>query len=511
MTTEPCELTATEAAALVARGELAARELVSSCLRRADEVDPALNALVARDDEAALTAADAIDEAVARREPPGPLAGVPLAVKDIHATRDLVTSYGAEPYANFVAERDEPLIARLRAAGAIVIGKTNTPELSIGANTVNRLHGATANPFDTERTCGGSSGGSAVALACNMAALATGSDHGGSLRIPATYCGVAAHRSTPGTVPAENRTVTQTFYAVNGPMGRTVADVALMLSVMASRGDPRRAAAAGQGRDPMAFPIDATKFATLGEVDLSQIRIGVSEDLGGLTVSESVRAAFAQRVELLAQHAQVTGVSLDLTDAPAVDWQLRADIMATQFHRMAHKFDDGFNPNIKHTYLTALNSTVLDVAKARRRQTELFAHTNEVFAHIDVIVCPGVSVPPFAWRELFPGEIDGTPVDNYMAWLGLSASLTVVGHPVTALPAGLANGLPFGVQLVGPLYEDRRLLRIAAAIERLFATNSATNRPSPDIAKLREAAADEARCSALRSEGKRVAAVEPPK
>ncbi len=506
MTTEPCDLRATQAAELVARGELAATELVASCLRRADEVDGALNALVARDDEAALAAAAQIDDAIARGEPLGPLAGLPLAVKDIHATAGLVTSYGAEPYANFVAERDEPLVARLRAAGAIVIAKTNTPELSIGANTVNRLHGATANPFDTERTCGGSSGGSAVALACAMAALATGSDHGGSLRIPATYCGVAAHRSTPGTVAAENRTITQTFYAVNGPMGRTVADVGLMLSVMASRDGPPAAAQ----RDPMAFPLDATVFANLAEVDLAQLRIGVSEDLGGLLVSRSVRRAFGERVALLAKHADVVNVPLDLTDAPAVDWQLRADIMATQFHRMAHKFDDGFNPNIKHTYLTALNSTVLDIAVARRRQVELFAHTNDQFANVDVIVCPGVSVPPFDWRQLFPREIDGAPVDNYMAWLGLSASLTVVGHPVTALPAGLFDGLPFGVQLVGPIYEDHRLLSIAAALERLFATEPATSRPAPDIAKLRETATNQARCDALRTDGKLVAAVDPP-
>lgn len=537
MATEPCDLSATEAAAHLRRGDLSATELVTSCLSRADAVDGAVNALVARND-AALVAAQRVDAARAKRTPLGPLAGLPLVVKDIHATGDLVTSYGAAPYANFMAHQDEPLVARLRAGGAIVVAKTNTPELSIGANTVNRLHGATANPFDTERTCGGSSGGSAVALACGMAALATGSDHGGSLRIPATYCGVAAHRSTPGTVAAENRTIAQTFYAVNGPMGRTVADVGLMLSVMASRDDPAQATAAGQPRDPMAFPIDATQFATLSDIDLSQLRIGVSADLGGLVVGGSVRAAFSERVELLARHADVVDVPLDLTDAPAVDWQLRADIMATQFHRMAHKFDDRFNPNIKHTYLTALNATVLDIAKARRRQVELFQHTNDQFADVDVIVCPGVSVPPFPWRELFPSQIDGAAVDNYMAWLGLSASLTVVGHPVTALPAGtqivsqeaasqeivsqenasletVGSGtqsaeLPFGVQLVGPLYADHRLLSIAAAIESLFASQPATARPSVDIDALTEMAADEARCAALRTEGKLVAAVEHP-
>ena len=197
--TEPCDLDAIEATALLSARGLSAVELLESCLARADAADAAVNALVVRDDEAARRAARAADDARVRGDEAGPLAGLPVAIKDIQATAGLTTTYGAVPFAHNVPTADDGIVARVRAAGAVIIGKTNTPELSIGANTVNRLFGATGNPFDPSLTCGGSSGGSAVALACGMAPLATGSDHGGSLRIPASYCGVVAHRSTPGT------------------------------------------------------------------------------------------------------------------------------------------------------------------------------------------------------------------------------------------------------------------------------------------------------------------------
>ncbi len=469
--------------------ELSATELLESCLARADLVDGAVNALVTRNDEAARASAQQIDGARARGEPMGRLAGLPIAIKDIQATAGLTTTYGAVPFADYVPDADDGIVARVRAAGAVIVGKTNTPELSIGANTVNRLFGATGNPFDPSLTCGGSSGGSAVALACGMAALATGSDHGGSLRIPASYCGVAAIRSTPGTVAHEERTIGRTNYSVQGPMARTVADVALLLSVLAGRDRSTR-------RDPMAFPLDADVFADVPEADLASLRVGVSTDLGGLLVSEAVRTTFADRVERLAGLVgSVTSANIDLSDALDVDWQLRSDVFATNYHRNIHKFDSdtgidgdtgnadgGFNPNIRATYEEALNTTVLDIAKARRRQVELYRATDALFDKFDVLICPGVSVPPFDWHQLYPAEIDGQPVRNYMAWLGLSAALTVVGHPTVALPCGRdPQGTPFGLQLVGPSYGDRRLLGIAAALEAAFADDPVTARPLPDI------------------------------
>ena len=490
---EPCDLPATRARALMATGELSAAELLESCLARADATDEAVNALVIRDDAAARATARAIDDARSRGDELGPLAGLPVAIKDIQTTAGLTTTYGAAPFAANVPDADDGIVARVRAADAVIIGKTNTPELSIGANTVNRLFGATGNPFDPSLTCGGSSGGSAVALACGMAPLATGSDHGGSLRIPASYCGAVAHRSTPGTVAHDERTIGRTNYSVQGPMARTVADVALLLSVVAGRDRAAR-------RDPMAFPLDPSRFAELAETDVGELRVGVSADLGGLLVSDAVRGVFADRVGRLSGIVgSAEEADIDLSDALDVDWQLRSDIFATQYHRSIHKFDPdaagpdannpgannpdvGFNPNIRATYDEALSTTVLAIAKARRRQVELYRATDALFDRFDVLICPGVSVPPFDWHQLFPAEIDGKPVRNYMAWLGLSAALTVVGHPTTALPCGRdGQGTPFGLQLVGPSYSDRRLLGIAAALEAAFADDPVMTRPVPDV------------------------------
>jgi Asp-tRNA(Asn)/Glu-tRNA(Gln) amidotransferase A subunit family amidase len=313
-----------------------------------------------------------------------------------------------------------------------------------------------------------------------MVPLATGSDHGGSIRIPACYCGVVGHRATPGVVPFEERAMTQTFYSVQGPMARTVADTALLLSVIAGR---------TSGHDPMAFPLDATGFRRLAPLDVKGLRVGVSEDLGGVVVSSSVREVFRRTVKVLADHgAQCVQVGLNLADGPEVDWRLRADVFATYYHHEAGTWDDDFNPNIRATYDQALATPVAEIARARHRQMELYRHMVEVMADVDVIVCPGVAVPAFPWTDLYPTDIDGHRVDNYMAWLGLTSAVTVVGHPVTAVPAGVDDtGMPFGVQLIGPAYGDHRLLSVAAAIEPLF------ERPRPDLDALRSLSDDHAR------------------
>ena len=265
----PAELSAVEARRLIGARELSSVELVEACIAQIERIDPAVNAMVVRADDRARHEASEADAAARRGESLGALHGLPVAIKDIQDTAGIRTTYGSETLANNVPVTDSGIVARIRAAGGIVIGKTNVPEFSIGANTVNRLFGATGNPFDVTRTCGGSSGGSAVAIATNMAPLATGSDHGGSLRIPACYSGVVGYRATPGVVPNERRTIMQTNYSVQGPMARTVADAALLLSVIAQRSSTTR-------RDPMAFPLDAAAFATLDPMDLRDLRVAVT-------------------------------------------------------------------------------------------------------------------------------------------------------------------------------------------------------------------------------------------
>ena len=219
---------------------------------------------------------------------------------------------------------------------------------------------------------------------------------------------------------------------------------------------------------------------------LKAVRFGVTPDFGGLLVSAQVRRLFEERIAYL-EHAgcQLAATPIDLPDAIDFDWQLRADIFATQYHREVESFDDTFNPNVFRTYETALSTSVLAIAQARRRQKELFEAVDAVFDQVDVLLCPGVSVPPFPWASLHPTQIDGNAVPNYMAWLGLTSCLTVVGHPVTALPAGLDdNGLPFGFQCVGPMYQDAMLLGVAKALEECFEGSALCRTPQPDRSQI---------------------------
>jgi amidase len=489
--TRPSELTATEARRLIGTKKLSPTELLESCIEQIEAIDPAVNAMVVRAYERARNEAKAAEAAIMRGDSLGALHGLPVAIKDIQATEGIRTTNGTRYFEHNVPTADDDIVATIRSAGGIVVGKTNIPEMSIGANTVNRLFGATGNPFDVSRTCGGSSGGAAVAVACNMVPLATGSDHGGSLRIPASFCGVLGYRPTPGVVPAEKRTITQTFYSVQGPVARTVEDAALLLSVIAQRRNRL---------DPMAFPLDAAALARLEPTDVSKLRIAVSADLGGVLLSEATRRTFKERVARFSAYpAKVEWHEIDLRDAPMVDWHLRSDIFVAQYHRDIANYDTGFNPNIRRSYDAALEMSMDAIARARRRQMELYQRFQAVFDDFDLLICPATSVSPFPWRDLYPREVDGKPIENYMAWLGLTASITVVGHPVVALPCGTDElQLPFGIQVIGPSYGDRTLLSAARALEQLFSTDPELARPLPDFSKLRNKPSD------CRTEGVRV-------
>ncbi|MAW53507.1 MAG: amidase [Geminicoccus sp.] len=475
------EPTAKAQARAIVQGNTSAAALVEASLQRIDRVNPSLNAVISRDDDRARAEAAAWDK---QRQNHGaenlpPLAGVPVLIKDNQSTQALRTTLGSARHLDNVPGADAGIVARLRAAGAVVVGKTNIPEYSIGANTVNPLFGATGNPFDPRRTCGGSSGGSAVAVAADMAKLATGSDHGGSLRIPAGFCGVVAFRASPGVVPNEERRTPATHYSLQGPMAQTVEDAALMLSVIADR-------SLGGGRDPMAFPLEAERFRALDRPDPGGLRLAVSEDLGGLLVSQETRALFRDRIARLSNAGGFRALDwhddLDLTDAPAVDWMLRQDVFVSQYYEEADTWPDDFSPNVRQTYDAARETSMQDIAIARHRQLTLIQHMHSLFETYDALIVPCVGVQPFEWRHNYPPRVDGKVIENYMAWLHLTSSLTVVGNPVVALPLGLdERGLPFGVQVIGPRFGDHRLLSIAAALETLGQGDPALARPCPDL------------------------------
>ena len=476
--TEPCDLTAVEARRLIGQKALSPVELTDSCIGRIEAVDGSVNAMVTRCFERAQSEAKAAEAAVMQGDALGALHGLPMGVKDLNVTEGVLTTYGSPMHAENVPAKDERIIAALREAGAIVIGKTNTPEFGAGANTKNAVFGATGNPFDPSRICGGSSGGSAVALATGMAPICTGSDTGGSLRTPASFCGVVSHRSTPGVVPSDRRGIGLTTYNVQGPMARTVADTSLMLSVMAGN-DPS---------DPLSGPIDANIFRTVEDIDLSGLRVAWSTDLGCVPVDNELARIFEERVGMLASSFKsCERRDPDMADALDVFWVIRGvGFLAGRLDAYKNNRDK-LGPNIISNVEAGLKMTAEEIAWANAEQTAIYRRFQEFFEDIDVLLCPGNSVSPFPVEQLYCDEINGKKTANYVEWLGIASAITLTGHPVTLIPTGIDHtGTPFGMQVVGPRrHSDRFTIGTAAAIERVFQGMPATQRPLPDLAALR--------------------------
>jgi Asp-tRNA(Asn)/Glu-tRNA(Gln) amidotransferase A subunit family amidase len=410
---------------------------------------------------------------------------LPVGIKDLENTEGLRTTFGSPLFAGNVPEKDDRTVACLRAAGAIVLGKTNTPEFGAGANTRNAVYGATGNPFDPARSAAGSSGGSAVALATGMVPLASGSDMGGSLRNPAAFCGIVGFRPTPGLVATEMHGTGWSPLAVNGPMARTVGDVALMLSAMAS----------DDARDPLATTVLGKQvrrpedFHPLPEVDLSRLRVAVTADFGFAPTERVVRAAFAEKVAAFrAVFARAEDATPDCSGADETFGVLRALGFLAAHEEKVRVSPDKVGPNVRANVEEGRGYSALDVARASVAQTALYRRWQSFFAGHDVIITPAITISPRPWSELYPREIDGVATKTYFHWLALAYAVTLPGHPAVCLPVGRdALGLPFGLQIVGPRGGDAFVLGVAQALERLLAADPATARPVPDIAALRAA------------------------
>jgi amidase len=471
--TEPCDLPAVEARRLIGARRLSPVELAESCIARIEAVDHAVNAVVARDFDRARAAARAAEQAVMRGDALGALHGLPVGIKDLEETGGLRTTFGSLLFRDNVPAADEAGVARLRAAGAIVLGKTNTPEFGAGANTRNAVYGATGNPFDPTRSAAGSSGGSAVALATGMVPLASGSDMGGSLRNPAAFCGVVGFRPSPGVVPSERRPLGWSALSVNGPMARNVPDLCLLLSAMAS----------DDAGDPLA-PRQVERFFPPREIDLARLRVAFTPDFGFAPVERGVRATFAAVTQSL-RHAfgRAADATPDCSGADETFAVLRAVAFLAAHAEKVRTHPDLVGPNIRANVAEGLRYTAEDVARAEAAQTTLYRRWQEFFKQYDLIISPAITITPRPWRELFPSEIDGVPTRSYYHWLALAYAVTLPGHPAVCLPAGRDGaGMPFGLQVVGPRGGDAFVLAAAAALERVLPP-----RPVPDLAKLRAA------------------------
>lgn len=474
--TEPCDLSAVEARRLIGAKALSPVELMQSCIDRIAKTNSAVNAIVAIDEDAALETARSAEQAVMHGEPLGLLHGLPLGVKDLEATAGLKTTYGSLIYENNVPEEDQQSVANLRDAGAIVLGKTNTPEFGAGANTNNRVYGATGNPFNTDLTCAGSSGGSAVALSLGQVPIATGSDYGGSLRTPAAYCGIVGIRPSPGVVPSPDRAALLSPFSVLGPMGRTVEDAHLLLKAQIDL----------DKRDPFSSD-DVMRIPDLLEnLDLSGLHIAYSEDLGIAPVDNEIRKVFQARIKAFRHvFATTTEAAPDLSNAHDIFEIQRGINFATAHMGRLENHRDKLGPNVIDNTERGLKFTAKEVAWAQGEQAKLYQRYMDFFDDFDILICPTAAVTPFPHGDLSVTEINGEQMPTYMRWLALAYGLTVALPVVVALPCGVDHkGMPFGIQVAGPNGSDGMVIEIANALEKVLACNAETRRPVPDIAKL---------------------------
>ncbi len=451
---------ATEMIAAIKKKTLSPREIVEALLARVEKINPKVNAYCTVVPEMALEAAKKAEAEIRQGGKLGPLHGIPVSIKDLTLTAGIRTTFGSKIFEHHVPTEDALIVQRLKAAGAIVIGKTNTPEFGAGANTYNAVFGATRNPWKLSHTCGGSSGGAAVALACGLGPLATGSDLGGSLRIPASFCGVVGFRTSAGRVPIYPSFMGWDTLAVEGPMARTVGDTALMLSVIAGADD----------RSPISLPGDGREFlAAVEHPNIRGFKVAWSADLKVSPVDreiEAVAGAAAKRFTELG--CTVEQAEPDFSRVREIIHVTRALRMVTLHAEKLEKWRDQMNSNLVWNIEKGFPLTAQQVGMAEKERTALYHRVRQFFERYDLLLTPTVAVPPFPVEMPYPQEINGKPINNYQEWLYLTYAITVTGLPAISVPCGwTAEGLPVGLQIVGRRLGEATVLRAAAAFEAI--------------------------------------------
>ncbi len=453
-----CFMTARDLVQAISRRELSAREVMVAHLEQIERYNPEVNAIVTLLPEHAMESADRADQAVARGEPLGPLHGLPIAHKDLVPTKGIRTTFGSPIFADFVPEEDALIVERLRAAGALTIGKTNTPEFGAGSQTYNEVFGVTRNPYDLSKTCGGSSGGAAVALACGLIPIADGSDMGGSLRNPANYCNVVGFRPSPGRVASWPSLAAWATLGVQGPMARTVGDAALLLSAMAGP-DPRSPisiAEPGEGfRQPLAR-------------DFHGVRIAWSPDFGGLPVDPRVTAVLEdQRGVFDELGCQVDQTQPDFVGADEAFKVLRA----WQFELSYGDLLDSHPGQMKDTVVWNVEEGRKlmgpQIGRAERKHTELYQRVRLFMEEYEFMAFPVSQVPPFDVTQPYVTEVNGVEMATYIDWMKSCYYVSVLGLPAISVPCGFTEGgLPVGLQIVGRHHDDWGVLQLAHAFEQ---------------------------------------------
>ncbi len=453
---------------MLRRGEISAVELARVHLEQIDLYDGDVNAVITLVPERALDQAARVDAAIAGGEDLGPLAGLPVAHKDTHDTAGIRTTYGSRLFADHVPDTDEAVIERLRDAGAVTLGKTNVPEFAAGSHTFNEVFGTTRNPYDLSRSAGGSSGGAAAALVCGMTALADGSDMGGSLRNPASFCNVVGLRTTPGRVPTFPEAEGWATMSVQGPMGRTVADVALMLSAIAGP----------HPRSVIALPEPGAVFAEALASDLGGLRVAWAPDLGGrVPVDADVRDALEGCPRVFEQlGCVVEPACLDLSGAHEVFTTLRAHQFVSRLGPTQDANPGVFKAALAWNIELGRGLDRADLQRARERHQQLRRRVDAFFQTYDVLLAPVSQVPPFEASIEYPKIVAGQEMATYLDWMRSCYLISATGCPALSVPAGFTTGgLPVGLQIVGPRGGELGVLRAGYAFEQ--ATSVGRQRP----------------------------------
>jgi amidase len=466
-----CFLEAAELARLIRVRELSAEEAMLACLEQIEHTNLHVNAIVTLHPERALRDARAADErlaeALAHGEEVGPLHGLPVAHKDLAPTRGTRTTFGSPVYEDFVPDEDALVVERLRRAGAITVGKTNTPEFGAGSQTYNEVFGETLNPYDTTKTCGGSSGGAAAALACGMVPIADGSDMGGSLRNPASFCNVVGFRPSLGRVPSWPVQAAWSTLSTEGPMARTVRDAALMLGAI-SGPDPR---------SPLTISESGDDFSRSLERDFSGVRVAWSRDLGRLPVDPRVTAVLVgQRHTFEDIGCLVEDGEPGFTDADEIFQTLRAWHFELNYGELLEEHRDLMKDTVVWNIEQGARLSGPEVGRAERKRTELYHRVRTFMEDYEFLVAPVSQVPPFDVKKRYVTEINGVEMGTYIDWMKSCYYVTVTGLPAISVPCGFTpEGLPVGVQIVGHPRDDLGVLQLAHTFEQ--ATGFGKHRP----------------------------------
>ncbi len=460
-----CFMAATELVSRIRRGQISAREVMRAHLAQIERINPQVNAVVTLVADAAMAAAAKADEDIARKRPLGPLHGLPIAHKDLVDTAGIRTTRGSPFYRDNVPTKDAEIITRIKRAGALTLGKTNTPEFGAGSHTFNTIFGATKNPYDLTKTCGGSSGGAAVALACGMMPIADGSDTGGSLRNPAAWCNVVGFRPSPGRVAAD--ATSWSPLSVSGPMARNVADVALFLSAIAGP----------TARNPLAIVEDPSRFtARLGR-DFRGVRVAWWKGLGGIPFEPEIKRVIdAERSTFESLGCIVEEAEPDFTGVDEAFPTLRHLSYHSNYAAMARERPDWIKDTIKWEIAEAERQTSADVARALVRQSRMYAQSAEFFERYEYFVLPVTQLAPFDVAIAYPTQVAGEQMPTYIDWMRSCWYITFMANPAISVPGGFtAGGLPVGLQIVGRHRNEWSVLQIAHAFEQ--ATKHAARRP----------------------------------